>query len=86
MAQGDIYDGDIDQNFVVPSLSSPTGGQRVLESGDASGGSLLARSEHLPSLASRLSVQFYYERFRRDDTLKTKRATRSISICSTNWP
>ncbi|MGI0035616.1 MAG: TonB-dependent receptor plug domain-containing protein, partial [Nitrososphaera sp.] len=72
MAQGDIYDGDIDQNFVVPSLSSPTGGQRVLESGDASGGSLLARWEHLPSLASRLSVQFYYERFRRDDTLENQ--------------
>ena len=73
MAQGDVYDGDIDQNFTVPSISSPTGGQRVLESGDASGGSLLARWEHLQSLASRVSVQFYYERFRRNDTFQNER-------------
>lgn len=73
MAQGDLYDGDIDQNFTVPSLSSPTGGQRVLESGDASGGSLLARWEHVSSLASRVSVQFYYERFRRNDTFQNER-------------
>jgi iron complex outermembrane receptor protein len=72
MAQGDIYDGDIEQNFVVPSISSPTGGQRILESGDARGGSLLARWEHVPSLASRVSLQFYYERFRRDDTFQNE--------------
>jgi len=73
MAQGDVYDGDIDQNFTVPSILSPTGGQRVLDDGDASGGSLLARWENLQSLASRVSVQFYYERFRRDDTFQNER-------------
>ncbi len=73
MAQGDVYDSNNEQNFVVPSLSSPTGGQRVLDDGDAGGGSLLARWEHLQSLASRLSVQFYYERFRRDDTFQNER-------------
>ncbi|MGH8593247.1 MAG: TonB-dependent receptor plug domain-containing protein, partial [Gammaproteobacteria bacterium] len=73
MAQGDVYDGDIDQNFTVPSILSPTGGQRVLEGGDASGGSLLTRWEHLHSLASRVSVQFYYERFRRNDTFQNER-------------
>lgn len=70
--QGDIYDGNIGQNYIVPSLSTSTGGRRVLDSGDAYGGSLVARWEHTPSLASRASAQFYYERFRRSDTFQNE--------------
>jgi iron complex outermembrane recepter protein len=73
MAQGDVYHSNNLQNYVVPSLSSLTGGQRVLDDGIASGGRLLARWEHLQSLASRLSAQFYYARFRRNDTFKNER-------------
>jgi iron complex outermembrane receptor protein len=34
MLQGDVYNTNRDQNFVLPSSSSPTGGERVLDSGD----------------------------------------------------
>lgn len=72
MIQGDVYNGDIDQNFIVPSLASVSGGERLLETADADGGSLLARWDYTHSLASRTSTQFYYEHFRRNDTFQNE--------------
>ncbi len=67
MVQGDVYNSDIDQNFIVPSITAVSGGERVLETADAHGGSLLMRWDSTQSLASRTTTQIYYEHFRRDD-------------------
>ncbi|MGR9051993.1 MAG: TonB-dependent receptor plug domain-containing protein, partial [Gammaproteobacteria bacterium] len=72
MLEGEIYKGDIDQNFFVPSISTASGGARVLENGDAHGGSLLARWKYSHSLASRMTTQLYYEHFRRNDTFQNE--------------
>ncbi len=72
MVQGDVYNGDINQNFIVPSITAPSGGERVLETADAHGGSLLARWDYTHSLASRTSTQIYYEHFRRNDTFQNE--------------
>ena len=72
MIQGDVYNGDINQNFIVPSLASGSGGERVLETADTDGGSLLARWDYTHSLASRTSTQLYYEHFRRNDTFQNE--------------
>jgi iron complex outermembrane receptor protein len=72
MVQGDVYNGDIDQNFIVPSITAPSGGERVLETAGAHGGSLLARWDYTQSLASRTSTQIYYEHFRRNDTFQNE--------------
>ena len=73
MAQADVYDGSIDQNLTLPSITSPTGTNSVLDSAQAKGGNLLARWEYTQSLASRLSTQFYYEHFNREDRTKNER-------------
>ena len=67
MVQGDVHSEDIKRNFTVPSFSSPTGAERVLDNGDLSGFSLLGRWEHTASLASRSTLQIYLQRERRDD-------------------
>jgi iron complex outermembrane recepter protein len=69
MLQGDIYHTNRDQNFVLPSSSSPTGSERVRDSGTLSGNSLLGRWEQIQSLSSRTAFQFYYEREESDDPL-----------------
>ncbi|MEE4376421.1 MAG: TonB-dependent receptor [Candidatus Competibacteraceae bacterium] len=67
MVQGDVHSENIDRNFTVPSFTSPAGVERVLDNGDLSGFSLLGRWEHTSSLASRSTLQVYYQRERRDD-------------------
>jgi iron complex outermembrane receptor protein len=69
MLQGDIYHTNRDQNFVLPSSSSPTGSERVRDSGTLSGNSLLGRWEQIQSLSSRTALQFYYQREESDDLL-----------------
>lgn len=73
MAQADVYDGSIDQNLTLPSITSPTGTNSVLDSAQTKGGNLLARWEYSQSLASRLSTQFSYEYFSREDRTKNER-------------
>ncbi|MCK5831232.1 MAG: TonB-dependent receptor [Methylococcales bacterium] len=72
MLQGDVYTGDINQNFIVPSESSLTGGKRVLEEAGAYGGSFLGRWDYTHSLASRMSTQIYYEHLRRNGTFQNE--------------
>ncbi|MFZ0256039.1 MAG: TonB-dependent receptor plug domain-containing protein, partial [Gammaproteobacteria bacterium] len=69
MLQGDIYDGDTDQNFIVPSGASPTGGERVLNDGNFAGGWLMSRWEQAQSLSSRTALQTYYQKEKRHDLL-----------------
>ena len=73
MVQGDLYDSNLNQNYVIPEPTLPTGARRSLETGDGAGGDLLARWEYMHSLSSRLSSQFYYDRFRRKDALQNER-------------
>ena len=66
--QGDVYDGNLDQNYLFPSLFPPYA-ERRLSPVDTSGGSLQARWEHRSSATSRMSLQAYYQYEDRDDPL-----------------
>ena len=66
--QGDLYDGQFDQNYVLPTLVPPYDEQQ-LSPVDASGGSLQARWEHQYSATSRMGLQAYYQYEDRNDPL-----------------
>ena len=66
--QGDHYNGDFDQNYVVPTLVSPYSKQSLFQAND-SGGSVQARWEHQYSATSRMGLQVYYQNADRSDPL-----------------
>ncbi len=68
--QGDVYDGNLKQNYTFPSLVPPYA-ERRLSPVDASGGSLQARWEHQSSATSRMSLQAFYQHEDRNDPLYT---------------
>ncbi len=68
VVQGDVYDGNLDQNYLFPSLFPPYA-ERRLSPVDTSGGSLQARWEHQYSATSRMSLQAYYQYEDRNDLL-----------------
>ena len=67
-AQGNLYDGNLDQNYVLPSLFPPYS-SRQLSKTDASGGGLQALWEHRISDTSRTLLQVYYQSDDRSDDL-----------------
>jgi len=72
MLQGDAYGGQIEQRLNLPSITSSSAINSVLDTADTQGANLLARWEYSQSLASRLSTQLYYENLRRDDRIENE--------------
>ncbi|MBK7982450.1 MAG: TonB-dependent receptor [Candidatus Competibacteraceae bacterium] len=68
IVQGDLYNADFEQNFVLPSFAPPYA-TRSLASVDATGGSLQARWERQYSATSKISLQAYYQYEDRKDPL-----------------
>ncbi len=64
--QGDIYQGEINQQFYLPSLEMPYT-STVPDSADVSGGNLLARWQRIFSSTSELTLQAYYDRTDRQE-------------------
>jgi len=81
--QGDIYDGEAAQTFVLatpPSLTTPYM-QNVDEDTDISGGNLLVRWKHTFSKSSDMSTQVYYDLTERNDLVfNEKQDTIDIDI------
>ena len=63
--QGDIYSGDKDRIYTIPTATFPFRGQ-VESSDHVAGGNLLGRWAHTFSPGSQLTVQAYYDRTIRD--------------------
>ena len=63
--QGDIYSGDKDRIYSVPTATFPFRG-RAVSTDYVAGGNLLARWAHTFSPGSQLTVQTYYDRTIRD--------------------
>jgi iron complex outermembrane receptor protein len=66
--QGDVYDGNFDQNYTLPTLAPPYA-ERRLSGVTASGGSVQARWERQDSATSRMGLQAYYQYAKREDPL-----------------
>lgn len=62
MLQADIHDAELKRNFTLPAAEGS-----ILDEGELSNYSILARWEHTASLASRSALQIYYQREERDD-------------------
>lgn len=65
--QGDIYKADIKRNYTLALPEDPGRSASRLDQGELSGHSLLVRWEQTRSLASRMALQFYYQREHRND-------------------
>jgi iron complex outermembrane receptor protein len=65
-SEGGIYNGTIDQNFNVPSLSTAAGQRRILASDGVSGAHFLTKWEYMPSFKSRFSTQFYWSHLKQN--------------------
>lgn len=70
--QGDLYQEDINQNLVLPTLAPPFA-KRVKDAADGAGGHVIARWDHALSAASNWSLQAYYDRFQRSDAYLSER-------------
>ena len=66
--QGDIYTGDKERMYGIPTLTFPFAGQ-VQSEDYVAGGNLLARWSHTFSAGSELTVQAYYDRTIRDTAI-----------------
>ena len=66
---GDIYTGDIDQTFDLPSLSAPYL-NTAEDSGNVSGGNLTGRWERTLGENSSFSIQAYYDYTKREEALE----------------
>jgi iron complex outermembrane receptor protein len=77
--QGDLYDGDLDQNLNKPAFIVPLGRDQppltVLEQDaiEVSGGHLQASWQHQRSADSRMKLQMYYQREKREETVVTEK-------------
>jgi len=69
MAEGSLYDGEVGQRVTLPTLTAPTFSRTVDEDVEMAGGHILLRWEHQFSDRSDMSVQFFYDRFHRDETV-----------------
>lgn len=65
-AQGDVYEGKFDQNYVLPLLTPPYA-VRQLSTSTGSGNNLQALWEHRFSATSQMSLQAYYQYEHHDD-------------------
>ncbi|MFO1423670.1 MAG: TonB-dependent receptor [Candidatus Competibacteraceae bacterium] len=66
--QGDVYDGNFNQNYTLPTLAPPYV-ESQLSRAMASGGSVQARWERQDSATSGMGLQAYYQYAKRDDPL-----------------
>ncbi|VFQ46838.1 TonB-dependent receptor plug domain-containing protein [Desulfoluna butyratoxydans] len=64
--QGDLYDGEINQEVVLPSLAPPYA-EIVEDTADVSGGNLLTRWQRVLSSTSDLSLQLIYDVSKREE-------------------
>ncbi len=67
---GDVYDGDLRQNMVIPTLTPPDN-QRQLDQAKANGSSVQARWEHQNSSTGQLALQLYYQQEERSDLMQS---------------
>ena len=66
---GDIYDGDLHQNMVIPTLTPPYT-ELWLDNVKASGNSVQARWEHRNAARGQFALQLYYQQEKRDDLMQ----------------
>jgi iron complex outermembrane receptor protein len=66
--QGDIYTGNQDENYLVPTTTFPFA-TSIKSTDTVSGGNLLGRWAHSFSADSQLTVQAYYDRTERDSPI-----------------
>ncbi len=66
--QGDIYTGNQDENYLVPTTTFPFAG-KIQATDTVSGGNLLGRWSHSFSADSQLTVQAYYDRTERQSPI-----------------
>ncbi len=64
--QGDIYQGDINQQITLPSVTAPYSIE-VDDDTEVSGGNLVARWQTILSSTSEFSFQAYYDRIEREE-------------------
>jgi iron complex outermembrane receptor protein len=78
--QGDIYTGNQDEDYLVPTTRFPFAG-KIEATDTVSGGNLLGRWSHSFSADSQLTVQAYYDRTERDSPIfGEKRDTGDIDL------
>jgi iron complex outermembrane receptor protein len=78
--QGDIYTGNQDEDYLVPTTRFPFAG-KIVATDTVSGGNLLGRWSHSFSTDSQLTVQAYYDRTERDSPIfSEKRDTGDIDL------
>ena len=68
--QGDIFDDRTGETYVFPSLD-PVGSSSIVfdDTTDSKGGNLISRWDHQISESSDITLQIYYDRYKRSDTL-----------------
>lgn len=66
---GDVYDGDLHQNMVIPTLTSPYT-ELLLDDAKANGRSVQARWEHQNSSTEQIALQLYYQQEKRSDLMQ----------------
>ena len=66
--QGDFYGGSAGKAFYVPSLSPPYS-LTVPQTSDLAGGNILSRLDWLQSPSSKMSLQLYYDKTSRDNSI-----------------
>jgi len=64
--QGDLYGGEEDQTYFLPSLATSGIPQRLDTRAELSGGNLIARWRHEFAASSESTLQFYYDRTHRN--------------------
>jgi iron complex outermembrane recepter protein len=74
MAQGDIYYGVYNENNAKQNIDLPFINDIVLNRVVKKGGNLLLRWNYNPSLASRMSAQFFYDSFQNQERLNNPAA------------
>ena len=69
MTEGAVYEGRAGQRVLLPTLVAPAFSRTVDEDVDMRGGNLLLRWKHQIANESDLSLQFFYDRFQREETV-----------------
>ena len=64
--QGDIYGGQLNQTYTMPTLTPPDFGEVISAPVDVNGGNLIGRWKHEYSADSDTTLQVFYDRTRRE--------------------
>lgn len=65
--QGDIYKGEIDQQIILPDVSTPPYSFTVADKGEVSGGNIQFSWDKIFSSVSNLTLKAYYDRSEREE-------------------